>query len=732
MHRRLGFTFFLALCVVALSLPVFANAENETLFDAARSGDLSLVKKLIEEQGVDVNSKTKYGATALAYASDKGHQEIVAFLLSKGADVNTVDTFYNASPLAWAGMGDRVEVVRMLVENGATGSSSMLPGAVRDKNEAMVAAVLAATDLEPDAVINALAQAKEMEGGEAIVKLLEAVEIDVVETPAIEIDAETMATFVGQYRSEEIGMTIEVRLEEGALVGQATGQPPISLRPIGESRFESVDVAGIEMEFAGRGGIIEQLVLNQGGQTIPFARVDAKVDEAEVAEATEVEAAEPELAPLPAAKRSAARNWPSFRGNSADGNGDGQGAPTDWNVESGDSVLWKTPIAGLANSSPIVWKDRVFVTTAISAANDDTFRAGLYGDVDSVEDLSEHTFKMMALKLGSGEVLWEKSVASSVPGAKRHLKSTQANSTPVTDGKRVVALFGTIGLLVAYDLDGEELWRTDIGVLDAGWFYDETYQWGHASSPILYDGLVIVQADIYKNSFIAAYSAKDGKLKWKTDRDAVPSWGTPTVYRGERDELVTNGNVVRGYDPKTGKELWSLGPNSEVTVATPIIGDGLIYVTGGYPPARPVYALKPGGSGALQADDEENNIAWHHERGGTYMPTPLVYNGRLFTCNNDGRMIVYDAKSGEQIYRARVGGGGGTFTGSPIAADGRIYFGTEEGDVFVIRADTDEYVELAHNEMDEIIMTTPAISDGVLVLRTMKHLYGLGAKKADK
>ena len=192
-------------------------------------------------------------------------------------------------------------------------------------------------------------------------------------------------------------------------------------------------------------------------------------------------------------------------------------------------------------------------------------------------------------------------------------------------------------------------------------------------------------------------------------------------------ELVTNGQTVRGYDPATGKQLWTLSPNSEVTVATPIIANDLIYVTGGYPPARPVYALKPGGSGDQTAGEGETNIAWSKERGGTYMPTPVAYNGRLFTCNNDGRMVVYDAVSGEQIYRARVGGGGGTFTGSPIAADGKLYFSTEEGDVFVIRADTDEYVELAHNEMDEIIMSSPAVSDGVLIVRTMKHVYGLGS-----
>jgi outer membrane protein assembly factor BamB len=240
---------------------------------------------------------------------------------------------------------------------------------------------------------------------------------------------------------------------------------------------------------------------------------------------------------------------------------------------------------------------------------------------------------------------------------------------------------------------------------------------------------VIVQADIYKGSFIAAYHLKNGKQAWKTERDEVPTWGTPTVYRGkDRDELITNGTTIRAYAPKTGKVLWTLGPNSEVTVATPVIANGLIYVTAGYPPVRPIYAIKPGGSGDLSLPEEAYSseaIAWSHDKGGTYMPTPIAYGDHFYTCANDGRLTAYDAKTGERVYRQRVKAG--THTASPIAADGKLYFTTEEGAVVVARAGA-KYEELARNEMDEICMSTPAISDGVLIVRTLKHVYGLGTK----
>jgi len=520
-------------------------------------------------------------------------------------------------------------------------------------------------------------------------------------------------------------------LNELLVAGVRKEKPPLVTLALESGKIDADELAQA-LVLAQQSGNAEIVTMLESAEAKPVERVESDPSLPEMDDSTKQNAEEtpPQKAEAVAAKpvvyeRKAGQNWPSFRGPQASGVADGQAAVTEWDVKSGHNVRWKTPIPGLANSSPIVWGDRIFVTTAISGAGDDTFRSGLYGDTDSVDDTSEHTFKVYALARDTGEVVWEKTAATSVPGAKRHLKSTQANSTPVTDGKHVVALFGTLGLLVCYDMDGNETWRADLGVLDAGWFYDETYQWGHASSPVIHDGLVIVQADVDGDSFLAAWKLADGKQAWRTARDEIPTWGSPTVHG---NELITNGTTIRGYDATNGKPLWQLGPNSEVTVATPIVAHGLIYVTGGYAPVRPIYAIRLGAKGELtlpEGRDSSDSIAWSKERGGTYMPTPIVYGEQLYTCNNDGRMTSYDAKTGERIYRARVGGGG-TFSASPVASDGKLYFATEEGDVIVIRAGG-AYEELARNEMGEVIMSTPAISDGLVVVRTIKHVYGLGA-----
>ena len=322
--------------------------------------------------------------------------------------------------------------------------------------------------------------------------------------------------------------------------------------------------------------------------------------------------------------------------------------------------------------------------------------------------------------------MWDREVHRARPTVKRHLKSSQANATPVTDGQRVYVLFGTVGVLAAFDFTGREVWRRDVGVLEVSDPVAGAAQWGHASSPILYRDLLIVQGDRVKDSFLAAFRASTGEPVWRVARDEPSTWSTPNVLRAPgADELVTNGQKIRGYEPATGKLLWTLGPNSEVVVATPVMAEGMALVTAGYPPVRPVYAVRPGQRGDISLPEGQQKspaIAWSHGRGGTYIPTPLAYRGLFYTVNNNGILTAYRLSTGEQAFQTRLPMG--SFSASPIAADGRLYFANETGEVHVLRAGA-EYQLLTTNVMDEIVMATPAISDGLLVVRTLHHVVGI-------
>lgn len=434
------------------------------------------------------------------------------------------------------------------------------------------------------------------------------------------------------------------------------------------------------------------------------------------------------VAVSPAVPRSSP-HWPQFRGPNASGVAEGRPMATSWDATKGTGVLWKAPIPGLALSSPIVWDDTVFVTTAVSSDPNATFRHGLYGDVEPSSDVSKHAWRVIALDKKTGKVKWDRVAHEGLPRTKRHPKSSQATCTPATNGQAVIAHFGSEGLY-AYDLRGKLLWKQDLGRIDAGWFYDPDYEWGAGSSPVFHKDLVIVQVDRQQDSYVAAYRWKDGKQVWRTSRDEIPSWGTPTVYEGPpRDELITHGTkFIRAYDPRTGQELWRLGPNSEVTTPTPIVAHGLVFITNGYRGVQPIYAVRPGGSGdlTLKADVTSSDfIAWSTMRGGPYTPTPLVYGDLLYTVGNSGVLAAYVARTGERTYQERVAGKATAFSASPVAGDGKLFLAGEDGDVFVFKVGTKPEL-LATNPMGEVLMATPAISDGVLFVRGMKNLFAIG------
>ncbi len=433
--------------------------------------------------------------------------------------------------------------------------------------------------------------------------------------------------------------------------------------------------------------------------------------------------------PTLAQKQSAGGNWPSFRGNYAAGVADGQNLPEQWDGEKGTNVKWKTRIPGLSHSSPVVWGNHIFVTTAISSKGNASFRRGLYGDGDASDDRSSHQWKIYSIDKKSGKILWEQIAYEGVPLEKRHIKATYANSTPATDGRYVIAFFGSQGIY-AYDFKGRLIWKNELGRINAGAYDLPEYEWGTASSPIIYKDLVILQCDQQQGSFLLALNIKTGKTVWKTPREELPSWGTPTIYPGKnRVELITNAsNFIRGYDPDTGKELWRLGGSSKITAPTPVFKDDLIVVASGRRPEAPIFVIRAGATGdiTLGAGETSNKyVMWARQRSGSYMPTPLIYQGYVYVLQNQGIISCYDLTTGEQKYMERIPHQGSGFSASPVASDGKIYLASEDGDIFAVKAGA-TFGLLGNNHIGQPLMATPAISEGVMFVRAQNDLFAIG------
>ena len=431
-------------------------------------------------------------------------------------------------------------------------------------------------------------------------------------------------------------------------------------------------------------------------------------------------------APVSGAERG---NWPSFRGPGAAGVMDGLDLPEQWEAETGRGIRFKVELPGLAHSSPVIWGDRLFVTTAVSSERDASFKPGLYGSGEASRDRSVQEWRVLCLDKKDGKLLWDKTATQGNPQDKRHIKSSYANSTPATDGEHVVALFGSEGLF-CYTTQGQFLWKKELGRMDVGAYDLPSYEWGAASSPIIHDGKVIVQCDQQKGSFLIAVDVKTGATVWTTPRDELPSWGTPTVYPGKtRAGLVANGsNFIRGYDPATGAELWRLGGSSKITAPTPVYAEGLIIVASGRAPERPIFAIRPDATGDITLRNGETtnaSVAWSKTRRGSYMPTPLLYRSLVYVLNNDGLLGGYELATGTELFLERVPHRSFGFSASPVAADGKIYLAGEDGLVFVVEAGR-QLKLLATHAMGEPFMATPALSHGTLYLRGSRHLFAVG------
>lgn len=425
-------------------------------------------------------------------------------------------------------------------------------------------------------------------------------------------------------------------------------------------------------------------------------------------------------------------HWPSFRGENARGVADGFATPTSWDVTKKQSVRWKTPIPGLGHGSPIVWGDRVYVCTAISGKKDPYLRVGLYGDVNPVSDDTKHQWRIYCLDKRTGKIVWQSTAFVGVPKIMRHTKATHANSTLATDGKNVIAMFGSEGLY-CYNAAGKLRWKKDLGTLDAGWYVMPAAQWGFGSSPVIHGDRVILQCDVQKGSFIAAFRLSDGSQIWRTPRNDVPSWGSPTIYKeGGRTLAVVNGyKHIGAYELATGQEVWKLKGGGDIPVPTPIVAHGLIYITNAHGMMAPIYAIKTTAAGdvSLEGDATSNSgVAWSYRRDGGYMQTPLVYGDHLYVCRDHGVLSCYEAKTGKRLYNERLTTSFTGFTASGVAADGKLYYTSEEGDVYVVQAGP-EFKVLSKNPLGEICMATPAISEGALFFRTRDHLVAVAKMK---
>ena len=420
-------------------------------------------------------------------------------------------------------------------------------------------------------------------------------------------------------------------------------------------------------------------------------------------------------------------NWPQFRGPGALGVADHPSLPDRWSTN--ENVAWKVKVPGRGWSSPIVWGERVFVTTAVSDGQVEPAKKGLYFGGERKEiPQAEHRWLVLCFDLQSGRELWRQEAHRGTPPNPLHVKNTYASATPVTDGERVYAYFGNVGLF-CYDLEGRRLWSTN-------WPPVKTrYGWGSAASPVLHDGRIFVVNDNDEQSFGVALDAKSGRQLWRVQRDEKSNWATPYVWRNEqRTELITPGTKrVRSYD-LDGKLLWELGGMSSIVIPTPLSKGGLLYVCSGYvgDKVRPVFAIKPGAAGDITLKPGETNnefIAWHQPTAGPYNPSPLFYGDYFYVLFDFGFLSCHDARTGRQVYeKQRIREDTTSFTASPWAANGRIFALSEDGDTFVFEAGP-EYKLLHTNSLDEMCMATSAISGDRLLIRTLTKLYCLRKTK---
>jgi len=417
---------------------------------------------------------------------------------------------------------------------------------------------------------------------------------------------------------------------------------------------------------------------------------------------------------------SAQDRWPQFRGAQSLGVAEDANLPDKWSTT--ENVAWKADIPGIGWSSPIVWGDKIFVTSVINTGETEAVKKGLYFGGERPAPTAEHRWMVYSVDFKTGKVLWEREVYRAVPKITRHLKNSYASETPVTDGERIYAYFGNVGLF-CFDVKGTLLWKQ---MFDAK---KTRFGWGTAASPVLYKDRLYIVNDNDEQSVLMALDKKTGKQIWKVDREVGTNWATPYIWENEkRTELIVPATkAVRSYD-LDGKVLWEFKGMSSIAIPMPFSKFGLLYIASGYvgDQHRPVYAVKPGASGDISLKEGETSnqfIAWYQRQGGPYNPSPIVYGDQYYTLFDRGFFTAHDARTGKMVYdKQRIDPAAGAFTSSPWAYNGKIFCLSEDGDTFVIQAGG-EYKLLGKNSLDELCMATPAIAKGSLIIRTASKLY---------
>jgi outer membrane protein assembly factor BamB len=399
--------------------------------------------------------------------------------------------------------------------------------------------------------------------------------------------------------------------------------------------------------------------------------------------------AEPPAVAMVVSEGEALKYWPRWRGPSAQGLADGVSYPDAWSDT--ENVLWKTALPGRGHSSPIVWKDQVFLTTA----------------------REDGRVSVLAFRRSDGAPLWE-TFAPDTTDERIYRKNSHASATASTDGERVYAFFGNKGLL-AVDLSGTLVWHRSLGTF-------ANYH-GTAGSPLLYKDRLILYQDQRGGGFIAAYATRDGKEQWRTPREATVGWGTPVAVRvGDRDEIVVNGQRrVQAYDPDTGAELWSCGSTMAEVIPTPVVGHGLVFCSSGR--AGPTLAIRPGGRG----DVTGSHLAWSASKGSPFVPSPLVYGDLLYMVNDMASIATaYEARTGVVVWQGRLGREAReSFSASLVGAGGKVYFTNDDGETFVVKAGR-EFELLRVNQLNAKVLASPALVDGRFYFRTDKELLAIG------